>query len=371
MTLGELYRAESGRVLATLVRLLGDVDLAEEAVQDAFAAAAEQWPADGVPDNPRAWLISAGRFKAIDRIRRGARLRELLPELARLTAEERPDDELRLILMCCHPALPPDAQVAMTLREVCGLTTEEIAAAFLTTAPVVAQRIVRAKAKIKKDRIPYDLPDDPADRLETAFSVVYLIFTQGYTEFRDDLAEEAIRLARRLPGAEGLLALLLFQHARRGARLSPEGDLVLLADQDRSRWDLDLIAEGAALLHRARVSTYSVQAAIAAAHTGDPVDWAKVVALHDLLPPDPVAALNRAVAVAMRDGPRAGLDLIEPLMDRLEGHALAHAARADLLRRLGLVEEAGAAYTRALELTNQEPQRRFLRRRLTETAGLR
>ncbi len=284
MTLEELYRAESGRVRATLVRLLGDVDLAEEAVQDAFAAAAESWPRDGVPDRPRAWLISAGRFRAIDRIRRSARLRELLPELAlSQVAEERPDDELRLILMCCHPALPPDAQVAMTLREVCGLTTEEVAAAFLTSAPVVAQRIVRAKAKIKKDRIPYALPDDPADRWETVFSVVYLIFTQGYTEFRDDLAEEAIRLARRLPGAEGLLALLLFQHARRGARLSEDGELVLLPDQDRSRWDRDLIAEGTGLLRRARVSAYSVQAAIAAAHLDDPVDWAKVVALHDLL----------------------------------------------------------------------------------------
>jgi RNA polymerase sigma-70 factor, ECF subfamily len=403
-----LYRAESRRVLATLIRLLGDFDLAEEALQDAFTAAVEQWPRDGVPANPRAWLISTGRFKAIDRLRRRARFDAMLGELAaRLDQRAAPDpadvddheledDRLRLVFTCCHPALPPDAQVAMTLREVCGLTTEEIAGAFLTGAPTVAQRIVRAKARIRAARIPYEVPprEELAGRLDTVLRVVYLVFTQGYAPasgesvVRADLAEEAIRLGRLLvellpePEALGLLALMLLQDSRRAARTTAAGDLVLLADQDRSRWDRRRIAEGTALLERAvasgQVGPYALQAAIAAAHAAAPTaaatDWDRIVGLYDLLAradPSPVVELNRAVAVAMRDGPAAGLALIEAILERgqLDGYHLAHAARADLLRRLGRTADARAAYRRALELTRQEPERRFLERRLRELTG--
>jgi RNA polymerase sigma-70 factor, ECF subfamily len=358
--------------------------------------------------HPRAWLISTGRFKAIDRLRRRARFDAVLGELAaRLDDRAGPDpaerddlvledDRLRLIFTCCHPALPPDAQVAMTLREVCGLTTEEIAGAFLTGPPTVAQRIVRAKARIRAARIPYEVPprEELAGRLEPVLRVVYLVFTQGYAPasgdsvVRADLAEEAIRLGRLLvellpePEALGLLALMLLQDSRRAARSSPEGDLVLLEDQDRSRWDRGRIAEGTALLERAvssgQVGPYTLQAAIAAAHAEAPTaaatDWDRIVGLYDLLAradPSPVVELNRAVAVAMRDGPAAGLALVDAILGRgqLDAYHLAHAARADLLRRLGRTAEARAAYRRALELARQEPERRFLQRRLDELAG--
>ena len=399
-----LYRAESRRILATLIRVLGDFDLAEEALQDAFTAAMEQWPRDGVPANPRAWLVSAGRFKAIDRLRRRARFDAALAELAARLDEQAPDpatqddrhledDRLRLIFTCCHPALSPDAQVAMTLREVCGLTTEEVAAAFLTSPPTVAQRIVRAKAKIRAARIPYEVPPPAtlADRLETVLHVVYLIFTQGYAPasgdsvVRADLADEAIRLGRLLvellpePEVLGLLALLLLQDSRRAARTSAGGELILLGDQDRSRWDRARIAEGTALLRRAMASgeigPYGLQAAIAAAHaeapTAEATDWDRIVGLYDLLArahPSPVVELNRAVAVAMRDGPATGLALVDTLLagGQLDTYHLAHAARADLLRRLDRPAEARAAYRRALELTHQQPERRFLERRLRE-----
>jgi RNA polymerase sigma-70 factor, ECF subfamily len=401
-----LYRAESRRVLATLVRLLGDFDLAEEALQDAFAAAMEQWPRDGIPANPRSWLISTGRFKAIDRLRRRARFDGLLGELAARLVAQVPDpaeqeddlvedDRLRLIFTCCHPALPPDAQVAMTLREVCGLTTEEIARAFLTAPPTVAQRIVRAKARIRDGPIPYEVPS-PAElpsRLEPVLRVVYLIFTEGYSPsagdavIRADLADEAIRLGRLLidllpeaePEALGLLALLLLQDSRRAARSTADGELVLLPDQDRGLWDRHRIAEAAGLLRRAsasaRIGPYVLQAAIAAAHAAAPTveatDWDRIVRLYDLLAradPSPVIELNRAVAVAMRDGPATGLPLIDAVLARgqLDGYPLAHAARADLLRRLGRIPEARASYRRALDLSRQQPQRRFLRRRLRE-----
>jgi len=402
-----LYRSESRQVLATLIRLLGDFDLAEEALQDAFVAAVERWPRDGTPANPRAWLISTGRFKAIDRLRRRARFDTMLGELAaRLDDRAAPDpaeqedqpledDRLRLIFTCCHPALPPDAQVAMTLREVCGLTTEEIARAFLTGPPTVAQRIVRAKAKIRADRLPYEVPPqgELADRLEPVLQVVCLIFTEGYAPasgdsvVRTDLADEAIRLGRLLvellpePEALGLLALMLLQDSRRAARTSAGGDLVLLADQDRSRWDRARIAEGAALLDRAvasgQVGPYGLQAAIAAAHaeatTAEATDWARIVGLYDLLAraePSPVVELNRAVAVAMRDGPASGLALVDAILARgqLDGYHLAHATRADLLRRLGRTDDALAAYRRALDLARQEPQRRFIEQRLDELA---
>jgi RNA polymerase sigma-70 factor, ECF subfamily len=402
-----LYRSESRRVLATLIRLLGEFDLAEEALQDAFTAAIEQWPRDGIPANPRAWLISTGRFKAIDRLRRRSRFDAMLDELAARLASQAAfdpaerddqsieDDRLRLIFTCCHPALSPDAQVAMTLREVCGLTTEEIARAFLTGPPTVAQRIVRAKAKIRAARIPYAVPpsDELADRLETVLHVVYLVFTEGYAPasgdsvVRADLADEAIRLGRLLvellpePEALGLLALMLLQDSRREARTSPGGDLILLPDQDRSRWNRGRIAAGAAVLERAissgQLGSYGLQAAIALAHAQAPsaeaTDWDRIVGLYDLLAradPSPVIELNRAVAVSMRDGPSSGLALVDAILARgqLGDYQLAHATRADLLRRLGRTAAARAAYRRALELTRQEPQRRFIERRLDELA---
>jgi RNA polymerase sigma-70 factor (ECF subfamily) len=400
---GAIYRAESRRVFATLVRLLGDFDLAEEALHDAFRAALEQWPRDGVPANPRAWLVSAGRFKAIDGIRRRARFDSiedvgeqvdaLADDAAPWDAESIEDDRLRLVFTCCHPALSPDAQVALTLREVCGLTTEEIAQAFLSTAPTLAQRIVRAKAKIRDARIPYQVPT-PAElpqRLDSVLRVVYLVFNEGYSASsgdsltRLDLSGEAIRLGRLLvellpePEAIGLLALMLLQESRRAARASPTGELVLLADQDRSLWNRDQIAEGSALVERAlasrRFGPYTLQAAIAAVHAGaasaDATDWREIVGLYDLLlraDPSPVVELNRAVAVAMRDGPAAGLALVDTILARgdLQDYRLAHAAQADLCRRLGRTAQARAAYERALALTRQAPERRFLERRLAE-----
>jgi RNA polymerase sigma-70 factor (ECF subfamily) len=402
-----VYRSDSRRVLATLIRLLGDFDLAEEALHDAFAAAVAQWPQEGVPANPRAWLVSAGRFKAIDGIRRRARFDASLGELAeRLDAdtgdaaawddEAVGDDRLRLIFTCCHPALPADAQVALTLREVCGLTTEEIARAFLTAAPTLAQRIVRAKAKIRDARIPYQLPSrtELPDRLDTVLRTIYLVFNEGYSASsgasltRPDLSAEAIRLGRLLvellpePEATGLLALMLLHESRRAARTSPTGELVLLDEQDRSRWNRAQIAEGTALVEQAlasrRFGPYTLQAAIAAVHAEAPTaaatDWAQIVGLYDVLAradPSPVIELNRAAAVAMRDGPQAGLALVDAILARgdLADYHLAHSARADLCRRLGQAAEARASYERALALTRQEPERRFLERRLRELPG--
>ena len=399
-----VYRSESRQVLATLIRLLGDFDAAEEALHDAFAVAVEQWTRDGVPANPRAWLVSTGRFKAIDGMRRRARFDASLPELARQLEsstseaeewddESVEDDRLRLIFTCCHPALPPDAQVAMTLREVCGLTTDEIARAFLATPPTIAQRIVRAKGKIRDAGIPYVVPSetDLPDRLDAVLRVVYLVYNEGYSASsggsltRHDLSGEAIRLGRLLiellpePEAVGLLALMLLQDSRRAARTSSSGDLILLDDQDRSLWNRDQIAEGVLLVDRAlssrQVGLYTLQAAIAAVHAqaSSPAvtDWAQIVGLYDVLmraSPSPVVELNRAVAVAMRDGPLAGLTLIDAILSRgdLGNYHLAHSARADLCRRLGRTAEARASYKRALSLTQQEPERRFLERRLGE-----
>jgi RNA polymerase sigma-70 factor (ECF subfamily) len=404
-TVNAVYVAESRRVLATLIRLLGDFDAAEEAMHEAFRAALEQWPRDGVPANPRAWLVSAGRFKAIDSRRRLARFDGLdgvsdavlavRDEAAWADSDTLEDDRLRLIFTCCHPALSSDAQVALTLREVCGLTTEEIAQAFVTPAPTLAQRIVRAKGKIRDAKIPYEVPEraDLAERLESVLRVIYLVFNEGYAASsgasvtRHDLSAEAIRVGRLLvellpePEAIGLLALMLLHDSRRAARVNAGGDLVLLNDQDRSKWDRAQIAEGARLVERTltggHAGPYAIQAAIAAVHAEAPsaaaTDWGEIVGLYDALmrtSGSPVVELNRAVAVAMRDGPAAGLVLVDAILERgdLKDYRLAHAARADLCRRLGRVAEAGESYARALALTKQEPERRFLERRLAELA---
>jgi RNA polymerase sigma-70 factor (ECF subfamily) len=397
-----LYRSESRRVFATLVRLLGDFDLAEEATSEAFRAALEQWPSEGVPANPRAWLVSAGRFKAIDGIRRQARFDALDEDaIESLAAEPEAeneaieDDRLRLIFTCCHPALAPDAQVALTLREVCDLKTEEIARAFLTPAPTLAQRIVRAKTKIRDAKIPYEVPGpkELPERLDAVLRVIYLVFNEGYSPSsgdavtRAELSQEAIRVGRLLvqllpePEAMGLLALMLIQESRRAARSSADGELVLLEDQDRGKWDRALIAEGVELtlnaLRTRFFGPYSLQAAIAAVHAEAPsakeTDWTEIIGLYDVLSrldPSPVVSLNRAVAVAMRDGPKAGLVLIEQLISDLSGYHLAHAVRADLHRRAGNKKEALASYRKALTLARQEPERRFLERRITElTSG--
>jgi RNA polymerase sigma-70 factor (ECF subfamily) len=402
-----VYQAESRRVFATLVRLLGDFDLAEEALHEAFASAVEQWPRDGIPANPRAWLVSAGRFKAIDTMRRRARFDASLEDLSRrldtestdpadgLDNDQIEDDRLRLIFTCCHPALPADARVALTLREVCGLTTEEIARAFLTSAPTLAQRIVRAKAKIKSAGIPYKIPsrDELPERLDTVLQVVYLVFNEGYSASsgsqltRADLSGEAIRLGRLLlelmtnpdPEIVGLVALMLLQESRRVARTSPTGELILLDDQDRSLWNREHIAEGLALVQRAlsfrRFGTFTLQAAIAAVHAEAPTaaatDWGQIAGLYGVLArvqPSPVIELNRAVAIAMRDGPQAGLELIDAILadGDLADYHLAHSARAELCRRLGRHAEARVSYERALQLTQQQTERRFLEERLDQ-----
>jgi RNA polymerase sigma-70 factor, ECF subfamily len=398
------YRTEARHVLATLIRLMGGFDAAEEALHEAFAAAAEQWPRDGVPANPYSWLVSTGRFKTINRWRRQARLAGALPELAALAGsapettmpEDIQDDELRLIFTCCHPALAPDARIALTLREVGGLTTEEIARAYLAPAPTIAQRIVRAKAKIRDEAIPYEVParaELPA-RLESALQVIYLIFNEGYAAtqgpslMRDDLCAEAIRLGRLVvelldeSEARGLLALMLLHEARRPTRIDAAGDLILLENQNRSLWDRGLIAEAQSLIERAlasrRFGPYLLQAAVAAVHAEAPsvgeTDWAQIVALYDVLlrvDPSPVVALNRAAAVGMRDGPKAGLASIDAVLKQggLDDYHLAHSARADMQRRLGLAEAARASYQRALELTRQPAERRFLQARLTQLAA--
>ena len=397
-----IYRSESRRVFATLIRLIGDFDLAEEAMHEAFTVAVRQWPRDGMPANPRSWLVSTGRFKAIDTLRRRARFDSFLPEISPDSnandntlpdEEDVEDDRLRLIFTCCHPALSPEAQVALTLREVCGLTTEEIASAFLTSPTTLAQRIVRAKAKIRTAGIPYQVPSltDLPERLDTVLETIYLVFNEGYAASsgtsltRSDLADEAIRLGRLvvelLPDVEamGLLALMLLQESRRIARTSSTGDLILLEDQDRSHWNQSQIAEGRDLVKRSlsspQVGSYTLQAAIAAVHSEAPIaaatDWAQIVALYDLLlqaERSPIVELNRAVAVAMRDGFLAGLQQIDKILARgdLTDYHLAHAARADFCRRLGRVEDARAAYQQALALVKQEPERRFLQKRLRE-----
>jgi RNA polymerase sigma-70 factor (ECF subfamily) len=399
----DVYRAESRHVLATLIRILGDFDLAEEALHEAFLAALQDWSPDGLPANPRAWLVTAGRHRALDVLRRRARFDASRTELARRVEElaspsaandeELPDDRLRLIFTCCHPALAPATQVALTLREVCGLTTEEIASAFLTATPTIAQRIVRGKAKIRDAGIPYQVPSaaDLPERLDSVLAVIYLVFNEGYSASsgssltRSDLSEEAIRLSRLLvgllpdPEAMGLLALMLLQESRRAARTSPDGDLILLEDQDRSLWDRAKIGEAQALIERAIASqlfgVYTLQAAIAGVHAAAPsasaTDWGQMVALYDALArvqPSPVVALNRAVAVAMRDGPLAGLELIDAILARgeLTDYHLAHAARADLCRRLGRAADARESYQRALALARQAPERRFLEKRLRQ-----
>jgi RNA polymerase sigma-70 factor (ECF subfamily) len=400
-----IYRAESRRVLATLIRLLGDFDRAEEALHDAFATALQQWSASGLPANPRAWLVSAGRFKAIDAARRAARFDASLPAIAdgfeqrhatqqELDDESLDDDWLRLIFTCCHPALGPDARIALTLREVCDLTTEEVARAFLSTPPTIAQRIVRAKAKIRDARIPYAIPTraDMPERLDAVLHVLYLVYSEGYAAtsgdavVRTDLTREAIRLGRLLldllPGegeVAGLLALMLLHDSRRSTRTTPSGEIALLAEQDRGRWDREEIEEGAKLVERAmrtgRVGSYAVQAAIAALHAEAPsaaaTDWVQIAGLYDVLlriEPTPIVELNRAVAVAMRDGPAAGLALMDGILARgeLGSYHLAHSARADLLAQLGKRDDAIAAYERARSLATLEPERRFLERRIVE-----
>ena len=397
----QIYRADSGRILATLVRLLGDLDLAEDSLHEAFAAALKGWQETGIPENPRPWLISTARFKAIDTIRRRARSDASLRDIALsvdaqsaqdLRAEEEiEDDRLRLIFTCCHPALPPEGQVALTLRSVCGLTTEEIARAFLLTPPTLAQRIVRAKAAIREKQIPYQVPppQDLRQRLNAVLQVVYLVFNEGYSASagkeatRAELTGEAIRLGRLLrellpePEVMGLLALMLLQESRRTARTNAAGDVILLEEQDRTLWDRNLISEGVALVEQAlasgRFGSYTLQAAIAAVHAGAPsaaaTDWRRISMLYNLLAqvqPSPVVELNRAVAVAMADGPEAGLNLIDGLLIRgeLAHYHLAHSARAELCRRLGRVAEARRSYEKALALARQEPERRFLQERL-------
>ena len=396
----QVYREDSRRILATLIRLLGDFDLAEEALHEAFFVAVERWQRDGVPENPRAWLVSTGRFKAIDVLRRRARFKAsqplLLAQLEELEqsewdVEDVEDDRLRLIFTCCHPALAADAQVPLTLREVCDLTTEEIARAFLSAPAAIAQRIVRAKAKIRDAKIPYQVPSlsELPERLDSVLRVIYLVFNEGYSASggaqvtREDLTREAIRLGRLLlellpdPEVMGLLALMLLHESRRSARSTPEGELILLDDQDRGLWSTELIAEGCDLVERAlttgRFGPYCLQAAIAAVHAEAPTagetDWEQIVGLYDVLlraVPSPVIELNRAVAVAKRDGALAGLTLIEGILERgeLQDYHLAHSARAEFCRQLGRVEEARAAYRRALELTRQEPERRFIEGRL-------
>ncbi|WP_242170725.1 MULTISPECIES: RNA polymerase sigma factor [unclassified Pseudomonas] len=394
-----IYRSESRRVLATLIRLLGDFDLAEEALHEAFFVAVERWQQDGVPSNPRAWLVSTGRFKAIDRLRRQARFTPLLQEQADAleaadwSENDVEDDRLRLIFTCCHPALAPDAQAALTLREICDLTTEEIARAFLATPTTIAQRIVRAKGKIREAKIPYQVPslDELPERLDSVLRVVYLVFNEGYSASmgagltREELTREAIRLGRLLlellpePEVAGLLALMLLHESRRAARSTDKGELVLLDEQDRRLWDAALIAEGCALVEQAlrtrRFGPYCLQAAIAAVHAEAPsageTDWLQIVGLYDVLlrqVPSPVIELNRAVAVAMRDGPLAGLQLVEGIVSRGEllDYHLAHSARGEFCRQLGRTDEAKAAYEKALSLTQQAPEKHFLERRLAE-----
>jgi RNA polymerase sigma-70 factor, ECF subfamily len=398
-----IYRDDSRRVFATLIRLLGDFDAAEEAMHEAFAAAMAQWPADGIPANPVAWLISTGRFRAIDSMRRMSRFERspealgaaVAPEwnIEEIDEKEFRDDQLRLIFTCCHPALPPATRVAMTLREICGLTTEEVASALLATPPNIAQRIVRGKAKIREERIPYRVPSrrELPDRLESVLSVLYLVFNEGYSAsrgsaaIRHELTATAIHLTRTLAGllpdpeVIGLLALMLLHDSRRDARTNLDGDLVLIEEQDRSRWDRTRIEEGTALARRAlaapEVGRYTLQAAIAALHatasSAAETDWAEIARFYDLLmeaAPSPVTELNRAVAVAMRDSPEAGLLLVDAILERgeLRDYHLAHAARADLCRRLGRIDEARGSYERALALAAQEPERRFLERRLRE-----